>query len=138
MSEDVRGTIEKEKSHLYDAIVDDVNSPFYKHSKTDVFVAAAAIGYYYKKSVTLATPKQDLFVLSTLSRDEKGRLWIMKAIALSMGGLEVLKDMKEIVKICEGYANYGIDWLYKLHDDEVDISAALSEIMGDILSEANL
>ena len=135
MGDDVRGMIEKEKSHFYDAIVDNTNSPFYKHTKTDVFVAAAAVGYYFKQSLPFSSPKQDLFVLSTLSRDEKGRLWLMKAIALSVAGLEVLKDTKEIVKICEGYANYGIDWLYKMHGDEIDICASLSEMMSDVLAE---
>ena len=126
--------IEKEKSSYYDDIVDNENSPFYKRAKMDVFVAAASIGYYFKKSEQISK-RQDLVILSTMSKEERGRLWIMKSIAISIAGLSVLKDLKEVVKICEGYANYGIDWLHTVHVEGIDISAELSEKMKEILDE---
>lgn len=137
MGEDIRAYIDKSKSSYYDSIVENEKSPFFKHTKTDVFVAAAAIGYYLKKSEPISK-RQDLFLVSTMSRDEKGRLWIMKSIAISIVGLEALKDLKKVIKICEEYANCGIDWLYRAHAEEVDICADLSEKMSDIINEEGI
>ncbi|WP_400211012.1 hypothetical protein [Candidatus Methanarcanum hacksteinii] len=117
------GTIDKDKAHIYDELVMDDHSLFRSHSKTDVYVMAAALGYYFKEIKEIpSTNKQDLFVTTTLGSGTVDKLWILKSIAISFSGIEVLKSMKEIIKICDSYANAGIDRLDQIHknsDDEV-------------------
>jgi len=128
--------INKEKSILYDSLVDDDNSVFYKHSKTDVYVAAAAIGYYHKKSEKIPPGmKQNLFVTTTLGKSSNDSIWIMKSIAIATKGIEVLKSMWDVVSICDDFANSGIDILYELHANSTDEVNQIASILMDILEE---
>ena len=128
-------SIDKEKSYMYDEIVMDDNSIFKSHSKTDVYVMAATLGFYFKESIEVKN-KQDLFVSTTLGSDSSEKIWIMKSLAISNSGLDVLKSMKEIVKICDAYANAGIDRLYQMHKTSDDEASELAIMMKDALDSA--
>jgi|GEM_PF-2918482 len=129
------GLIEKGKSHMYDELVDDQNSLFFGSNKTDVFMAAASVGYFFKKSSPVKEA-QSLFVSTTLGRD-KEKIWLMKSIALSQRGISVLKSMREVVKICQEFANEGIDKLYEIHktsENEIsDIVAIMVEALDSLI-----
>lgn len=127
--EKATAAIDRQKAEMYNQIVMDENSIFHNHSKTDVYVMSAALGYYFKESIPIpSSSRQDLFVSTTLGSGSADKLWIMKSIAMANSGVEVLKSMKEVIKICDGYANAGIDRLYNTHkvaDDEADDIAML-------------
>lgn len=126
--------INKEKSEMYDSLVGDSNSIFYKHSKTDVYVAAAAIGYYYKKSEKIPTSlKQALFVSTTLGKDRS--IWIMKSIGIAIKGIDILSSIRDIIAICDEFANTGIDELHNIHVKSIDEVNEIASILMDVLSE---
>lgn len=131
MADDVRSTarISKEKSHLYDKLVKEESSPFYGKDKTLVFITAAALGFNEKKKSSLTGDRQDLFVVNLLK--DKEQLWIMKSIAISADGVDVLKELKKVTQICEEYANEGIHILMDIYNSEVDPSRRLAEMMTD-------
>lgn len=128
--------IDKNKSYMYDEITEDLDSVFRSRTKTHVFVTAASIGYYFKKSTPLPTSKQSLFVSTTLGDDSRYLLWIMKSIAISQVGIEVLKNMRDVMKICQEYANYGIDYLYNLHKESDNEIAEVVRLMMAALGES--
>ncbi|MCB5279691.1 MAG: hypothetical protein M0Q19_08295 [Candidatus Cloacimonetes bacterium] len=134
MSDRADAYINREKSVMYDSLVGDSNSIFYKHTRTDVYVAAAAMGYYHKKSEKIpASLKQGLFVSTTLGKDSTNNLWIMKSIAIAIKGIEVLSSMKDVISICDEFANSGIDDLYNFHMNSTDEINDMASTLMDIL-----
>jgi len=123
--------IERSKSYMYDELTDDENSLFYKHNKTDVFIAAMGFGYFFKESSPVKE-RQDLFVSTTLSRDSE-KIWLMKSVAMSQCGISVLKSMNDVVKICQEFANSGINRLYKIHKESENEVSDIVMIMEDAL-----
>lgn len=117
--------IEKEKKGKYNTLVDNPNSLFYKMNKSDVYIAAAAVGYsdgVHKKITT----KHDLFVSTTLGKASEENIWVLKSIAIATEGIEILGKIKEIYQICDEYANYGIDIIYDQYcnaDDQLSYFA---------------
>ena len=130
--DDASGWIEEEKIPKYQEIIDREDSPFFKAGLIDVFIASAAIGYYYKKREPVKHQHQ-LFRTFTIGSNEK--LWLMKSIAVSDCGLTVLKSMKDVMKINQEFANVGIDYLYDWHKGD-DIFTSLVDMMSDILDES--
>ncbi len=128
--------IDKSKSYMYDELIMDENSIFHNHTKTDVFILSSAIGYYFKNRVPLPTPsseKQDLFVTTTLGGGSVDKIWIMKSIALAQTDITILKSMREVVKICQEFANFGIDYIYKVHKESDNEVSELANMMADAL-----
>ncbi len=114
--------IDKSKHEYYEMLKDDANSIFYKMDYTDIFISAAAVGFYNKKTEPIKGTKQSIAVLS-LIRNETPKLWILKSIAISVKGIEVLNNLKEVASTVEGYANAGIDILIHFHkttENEID------------------
>ena len=133
MPEDATAHVEKSKRAYYDTIIETEGSPFFGQKPTDVFVTAAAIGYYQGKREPVKD-RHDLFRTFTIS-DEKNRIWLLKSIAIAIEGVEVLKDIKRVIKISEEFANTGIDYLYKMHTDGSDVAIHLSDAMFEVLDE---
>jgi hypothetical protein len=133
MSEDVTAHIEKSKKEYYEIITGTEGSPFFGHRSTDVFVAAAAIGYHMEKREPVKD-KHDLFRTFTISKEEN-RIWVLKSIAIAVEGIDVLNDLKKIIKIGEEFANSGIDYLFEIHTDGSDVVSHLSETMIEILEK---
>ena len=129
MSYDGRATarISKEYSLIYDKITTDELSPFKDKDKTLVFVTAAAIGFKENKKSSNSGERQDLFVVNLLK--DKEILWLMKAIAMSAEGVEVLKDLKKVTQICEEYANEGLHLLMDICESGKDNTISLAEAM---------
>ena len=86
-------------------------SIFYKRRQVDIFLLAMAIGYARKNRKKIARPSM------SIRRDalKEKEVWIMCSVALAEEGcLEVLADPPRVVRICEEYANGGIDELIKM------------------------
>ena len=130
-------SIDSEKAHMYEEITKDENSIFKSNSKTVVYVMSAALGYFFKEFKEIPSKnRQDLFVSTTLGSDSDEKLWIMKSIAISNEGIEVLDSMKKVIKICDAYANAGIERLYELHKTSYDETSDLAMLMKDALDSA--
>ena len=131
--------IDKNKSHMYEELRIDKNSIFCNHTKTDIYIMSLTLGYYFKESKEIPSgSKQDLFVSTTLGSDSDEKIWIMKSIAIALEGISVLKDLRKIFKICDGYANAGIERLYKIHKESDDESGELAMMMQDALDDVIL
>lgn len=137
MNEDVHVKIDSSKSTKYSELNEDLSSIFYKKGQTTIFIAAACVGYYFKQRTPLPPSKgsSDLFITSTLGSSNSEKLWILKAIAISEMGIDSLKDFKGTMKVCQEFANYGIDILYKMHAESDNECIEYSKIMKDILDE---
>ncbi len=135
MSEDVHIKIDSSKSVKYSTLNDDISSIFYKKGYTSIFIAAACVGYHSGSKAPLPPGKgsSDLFITSTLGSGNSEKLWILKSIAITELGIDALKDFKTSMKICQEYANCGIDLLYDIHTDSEDETKDYSRIMKDIL-----
>lgn len=135
MSEDVHIKIDSSKSLKYSTLNDDISSIFYKKGYTSIFIAAACVGYHSGKRSPLPPGKgsSDLFITSTLGSGNSEKLWILKSIAITELGIGALKDFRSSMKICQEYANYGIDLLYDMHTDSENEMIDYSRMMKDIL-----
>ncbi|NLL95307.1 MAG: hypothetical protein GX224_06110 [Thermoplasmatales archaeon] len=121
-------SIERDKSYMYDELVGYPSSVFYGRTKTDVFVAAASIGYYFKEFEPIKN-KQNLFVSTTLGSKMAESMWILKSIAISHEGIGVLESTREVLNIAQDYANSGITRLYNIWKDGDDMTRDLVRLM---------
>ena len=136
MREDVHIKIDSSKSNMFSELNDDISSVFYKRGQASIFIAAACVGFYYKERVPLPPGKSsDLFITSTLGSANSEKLWILEAIAISELGIDSLKDFKGAMKVCQEFANYGIDYLYKIHRDSDDEVVEYSKMLKNILDD---
>ena len=129
MSERADANIEKSKSELYTVLTKDSKSLFYGFSQTDLYVAAAAVGYHDKQRIPISD-KQGLFQVQNMKNQEG--LWIIKSIGTATNGLDSLKSLKEAVSICSEYANYGIDVLYRMFKNSDNLIVETAEILMDL------
>lgn len=113
--------IDKSKREIYDHLTGDVDSIFYNRKDVDVFVAAAAIGFYFRKKEPIRGTKHSLFPMNLYSSDNPN-LWMLKSIAIATDGIDVLRNLKDVATIVGEYANAGIDILYERskNPDELD------------------
>jgi hypothetical protein len=107
-----RVSCEKADKLLYDRLTEQKESPFYKRDLLDVFACAVALGYHYKSRKNLKT-KEGLILRSVIEKNDEA-MWLLRAVAISARGPDVIIDMKEILKIVEEYANGGIKRLYDI------------------------
>ena len=107
-----RVSIEKADKHLYDDLVDNKQSPFYKRELLDIYLCALALGYRRNLRKGLKK-KEGLIRLRTIENNEEA-MWLIRAIAISEGSPDTIANLKEVVKIAEEYANGGIKPLYEI------------------------
>jgi len=129
--------IDKSKNSKYNTLVDTADSLFYKNNKSDVYIIAATIGFYYHRREKIAA-KQDLFVSTTLGKGSEENSWILKSLAIATEGIDILGKTKEIYQICDEYANYGIDVLYQQYLDADDKLTSSADLLMDKLDEFGL
>ena len=89
-----------------------INNPssfFYGKTALDIFQLAMAVGKYYGVRKTIVDKKQNL---PKNSLTEK-QTWAMIAVALAEDESDIftLKDGNQIYRICEEYANGGIEMI---------------------------
>lgn len=107
-----RVSIEKANRPLYRYLIEQKESPFYDKDLLDVFTCAVAFGYLHKSRKSLKT-KEGLILLGTMQKNEEA-MWLIRAVAVSARGPDVIGDVKEILKIAEEYANGGVKHLYRI------------------------
>ena len=76
-----------------------------------------------------------MFITSTLGSGNSEKLWVLKAIAITELGIDSLRDLRASMKICQEYANYGINRLYDMHVNSSDELSEHSRKLNDILSD---
>jgi len=75
----------------------------------EVFILSMSIGFKDKRRTALEDA-YPLINMNSLSEDQE---WLIKALAISeTGGVDILNQPRQIIKIAEEYANGGIDILY--------------------------
>lgn len=120
---DVRAemNIDKSKHEIYKHLIEDECSIFYNQGYTEVFVAATATGFYYKKREPIRGSKHSLYPMN-LYPSNNSDLWMLKSIAIAADGIDVLRNLRDVATIVEEYANAGIDILYERskNPDELD------------------
>mgnify|MGYP004659520029 CR=1 FL=1 len=127
--------VSSDKHEYYERLRNDANSLFYKMDYIDIYVAAAAIGYYKRECEPIKGTKTSIGVMSLMSSDNP-KLWILKSIAVAIKGIEILENLKDVAATVEGYANSGIDWLIKFHNaGEDEVYSMAVELMDIIESE---
>lgn len=89
------------------------SSIFYKKRLLDIFLLAMAIGKQSGGGRTKLVSKSRTMPRDALTEEE---IWMMTCVAFEEkeGDLNVLSDPKELVNICEEYANTGIRKLMAL------------------------
>lgn len=120
--------IDKSKREMYDYLTEDGCSIFYNHKDTEVFVAAAAMGFYYKKREPIRGIRHSLYPMN-LYRPDNPNLWMLKSIAIATGGIDVLRNLKDVAAIVEEYANAGIDILYERSKNPDELDSMTYELM---------
>ena len=94
-----------------DGAVGDDTSIFHRKRQVDIFLLAMSIGRAKNNRKKVARPSM------SIRRDAltEKEVWIMCSVALAAEKrLEVLADPARIVRICEEYANGGIDELMRM------------------------
>ena len=118
--------IDRENKKIYRSL----SQRFNKDDK-DIFLFGMKAGFFYGTRLKIKKP-QSLVQLSTLSDDEIKNMAIMAFSVLK--DTKKMFDGKEVVKICEEFANGGIKKLYKLFMEEGAQKDDV-RIMEDIMDE---
>ncbi len=112
--------------------VTDKNSIFYGKRQADIFILSMAMGIEMGERKKIAKPSQTIRC-NTLSEKE---VWMMCSVALAEEcTLEVLADSPKVIKICEEYANGGIDMLMDLDKDGAGGSEPYEEYLERLLDK---
>lgn len=103
----------------YEKFVSRSSSPFEGADKSDLYVLAAALGWYegaFEKS-------QSRYVLFARGAISNEQMWTLKSIAIahSSDGVDVLNDGTETIHLIEYYANGGMRLLVKWRDGPEDL-----------------
>ena len=109
--------------------IDEKSSIFFRKRQIDIFLLAMAIGMEQNNREKIRKPSE------SIRRDAltEKEVWMMCSVALAeVSKLDILADSKELIKICEEYANGGIKTLMML---EKSGSSAKGEYE-DLLIEA--
>ena len=85
-----------------------IGSPFANTSNHDLFLAALVVGYHEKCRLEFGSKRKEFFWEKDLDNSEKS---LLKAIAISEEGLEVLLDKDRVYSIAEEYASGGVSSL---------------------------
>jgi len=97
--------VDEERHHLYKELTEVESSPFYDRTMKDVFVFAAAYGFYYHAREKLKK-KKGTIPLSAFSTEDR---WLLMSIAIAdQKSIDVLFDIRQVFEIGQEYANGGI------------------------------
>ncbi len=129
--------IDDSKHEYYERLKNDANSIFYKADYIDIYVAAAAIGYYKKEFEPIKGTKSSIGVMSLMNSNNPN-LWIIKSIAVSIKGIEVLGNLRDVAATVEGYANAGIDRLIESNEKGNDDVYTMANELVSIIEVENI
>ena len=101
--------IDKNKSHMYDELSKDPDSPFMDTTQATVFMFAMA---YAKKNNMAPKEFKRSAKLPGHAFGEEMRAVMRSIVIDEKDNVYAIGDNKMMRKLCEGYANAGIDTLY--------------------------
>jgi len=113
--------------------VTEKNSIFYDKRLIDIFLLAMAIGKEQNSKEKIKT-RSDSIRRDALTEKE---VWMMCSVALAeRSELDILANSKELIKICEEYANGGIKTLMALDKGGSDVSSQYEDFLTDAIGNA--
>ncbi len=107
-------------------------SIFYGKKQTDIFLLAMAIGKEEENRVKLKKHSE------SIRRDalEEKEVWMMCSVALAEeSSLDILAKSKDLIKICEEYANGGIKTLMAENKRGSDISSPYEDFLEEVIKK---
>ena len=119
--------------HMYNDLINYSWSPFFEHSIWEIFIFCMA--YAYAKKLKPKDPDGKGTLNSKVFKPNTRH--IMYALAIDhTNDVGVIKNLNNVVKICEGFANVGIEKIYQIFKNKPsDIS--IEKIFLDMISEIN-
>ena len=107
-------------------------SIFYGKRQIDIFLLAMAIGVEQKNREKVKKPS-DSIRRDALTEKE---VWMMCSVALAEEPrLDILADSKELIMICQEYANGGIKTLMALEKSGSNVSGQYEEFLTDVVGK---
>ncbi len=101
--------LDKAKRDKYDRLESDASSILKGSEHAEVFMQAMALGVRERSK----KPLDDPYPLINMSSVTEEQEWLIKAVAVAeAGGVEILNQPRQMIKIAEEYANGGIDLLF--------------------------
>ncbi|MFZ3077180.1 MAG: hypothetical protein WA139_01880 [Candidatus Aenigmatarchaeota archaeon] len=106
--------IDKSKHKFYEDLKDGKIFPELKgYEMAYLFIIAMAYGVYFNKRIKIKNMKRSI----SKSYIDKQFEWLIKALAISKNGVDIIPDKAEIYKIAEEYANGGIEIIERILKD---------------------
>ena len=107
-------------------------SIFFNKRQIDIFLLAMAIGMEQKNREKIKKPS-DSIRRDALTEKE---VWMMCSVALAEDSrLDVLANSKELIKICQEYANGGIKTLMALEKSGNDLRGQYEDFLTDVIEK---
>ena len=129
MSYDKRDPESEKFYSTVDGAINERTSIFYGRRQIDIFLLAMSLGYAEENRKKLRQPSR------TIRRDAltEKEVWMMCSVALAEEkSLEVLADPPRVIRICEEYANGGMQTLISVNRR----SGSASEPYEELIEEA--
>jgi hypothetical protein len=121
--------VEEDVHTLYEELQSDSESPFEGARYLDIFLAAAALGSYEGLRQPVEGDTNDLFNLTSLSREHKT---IIRSLAWKeTHNEEIYYDQQQAYKISMEFANGGI---HRLHSQGIGMGDTVSKAVTDYVS----
>ena len=115
-----------------DGRITEKSSIFYGKRQVDIFMLSMAIGMEKGSREKVKKPSE------SIRRDalEEKEVWMMCSVALETEPrLDILADTKELIRICEEYANGGIKTLMVLEKTGNNTSVQYEEFLTEIIDK---
>ena len=111
--------IDQQYEDEYEKFVTRSSSPFEGVEKSDLYVLAAALGWYE----AVPEQSQSRYVLFARSAISDEQMWTLKSIAIahSNNGVDILSDGSQTIRLIEHYANGGMRLLVNWRDGPEDL-----------------
>lgn len=120
---------DKEKKEKYEYLVKDVDSPFRDKTYASIFIFAMALA---KKKKLLPVDLKQQTKMPQSAFDSRMRSLMRSIMMDEMNDVYCIGDNLKLRKMCEGYANAGIDVLY-LRIKERRMGENAEDILADLI-----
>ena len=118
---------------MYHDLINYPWSPFFEHSIWEIFIFC--MSYAYAKKLKPKDPDGKGTLNSKVFR--RNTRYIMYALAIDhTNDVGVIKNLNGVVKICEGFANVGIQKIYQIFKNKSS-EISVEKIFLDMISEIN-
>lgn len=105
----------------------------FKVDKKSVFILAMKAGFFYNTQKKIKKPPQSLVQFSSLSEEDVKNMII---IAFStFGDISKIFQGKEVLELCEEFANGGVEYLYNLFSTEKEDVRIIEDVIDELTAE---